>query len=237
MSSLLNVENLKVSYGAIQAIKGISFYVNKGEIVSLIGANGAGKTSTLRAISGLVKAEGRIDFSGQDFVQMPSYQRVSHGLAQSPEGRGVFAQMSVLENLEMGAYSRSLSGKNLALEIDQCYQLFPRLKERQKQLAGTLSGGEQQMLSICRALMAKPKLLLLDEPSLGLAPLIVAQIFEIIKKLNAEGMTILLVEQNARMALKASHRAYVLETGLIRLSGAGSDLLNNEEVQKSYLGV
>lgn len=235
-SVLLNVENLEVYYGAIHALKGLNFTVNAGEVVSLIGANGAGKTTTLRAISGLVPVRGKIDFSGKDLVSVPTHQRVSLGIAQSPEGRGVFPQMSILENLEMGAYSRSDKAQ-IKMDLEMCFELFPRLKERLQQMAGTLSGGEQQMLAISRALMCKPKMLLLDEPSLGLAPLIVAQIFEIVKKLNQEGMTILLVEQNARMALKISHRAYVLETGRIVMTDSAQNLLNNDEVRKSYLGI
>lgn len=234
-SAILKVQDLHVYYGAIHAIKGISFEVNKGEIVSLIGANGAGKTTTLRAISGLVESQGVIELKGQNLQSVPVHKRVNLGLAQSPEGRGVFSNMSVLENLEMGAFSRT-DKKQIKLDMENCFHLFPRLKERIKQIAGTLSGGEQQMLAISRALMCKPEILLLDEPSLGLAPMIVAQIFDIIRKLNSEGITVLLVEQNARMALKVSHRAYVLETGLITLSGRGQDLLNDEKVKSSYLG-
>ncbi|MEK2646801.1 ABC transporter ATP-binding protein [Bdellovibrio sp. BCCA] len=235
-SPLLIVENLEVFYGSIQALKGISFSVNEGEVVSLIGANGAGKTTTLRAISGLVPNSGQISFNGQNLNVVPTFKRVELGIAQSPEGRGVFPQMSVYENLEMGAYSRSDKAE-IKKDLEMCFELFPRLKERMSQMAGTLSGGEQQMLAISRALMCKPKMLLLDEPSLGLAPLIVAQIFEIVKKLNKEGMTVLLVEQNARMALKISHRAYVLETGRIVMQDSAQNLLNNDEVRKSYLGV
>jgi branched-chain amino acid transport system ATP-binding protein len=236
VKTILDIKNLSISYGAIRAVKDISFSVNMGEIVSLIGANGAGKTTTLRAISGLMPAQGKIIFNGTDIISIPCHERVLLGLAQSPEGRGVFSTLTVLENLLMGAYSKNNS-KEINLDLEQSFARFPRLRDRQNQLAGTLSGGEQQMLAICRALMSRPKLLLLDEPSLGLAPLIVAQIFELIMQLNKEGMTILVVEQNARMALKASHRAYVLETGLITLSGAGADLVNNPEVQKSYLGM
>ena len=246
MKPILKVDNLNVYYGAIHALKGISFEVFEGEIVSLIGANGAGKTTTLRAISGLVEAKGKITFNSSligekasldlDLVKIPTHERVLYGLAQSPEGRGVFQQMTVQENLELGAYSRKDRDK-IAKDYDHCLTLFPRLKERLWQMAGTLSGGEQQMLAISRALMCRPRLLLLDEPSLGLAPLIVSQIFEIVKKLNSEGMTILLVEQNARMALKVSTRAYVLETGKITLSGRGDELLNNDDVRRSYLGV
>ncbi len=234
-SPLLEVKNLNVFYGSIHALKGISFHVNKGEVVSLIGANGAGKTTTLRAISGIAEAQGEIRFKGNLLNPIPAHDRVSLGLAQSPEGRGVFAQMSVYENLEMGAYFRSDRAEILK-DIEMSFQLFPRLKERAKQLSGTLSGGEQQMLAICRALMARPDLLLLDEPSLGLAPKIVAQIFEIILDLNKKGMTILLVEQNAKMALKSSHRAYVIETGLVTMEGRGQDLLNDDNVRRSYLG-
>lgn len=233
--SLLSVKDLHVHYGSIHALKGISFEVKQGEVVSLIGANGAGKSTTLRALSGLVEARGAVQFNGVDILNIPAHKRVTLGLAQSPEGRGVFPLMTVRENLEMGAYSLK-DNSNMKAEIERCYDLFPRLKERQGQLAGTMSGGEQQMLAISRALMSKPILLLLDEPSLGLAPKIVSQIFEIIRALNADGTTILLVEQNARMALKVSHRAYVLETGLITLSGLGQDLLHDDFVKKSYLG-
>ncbi|MFN8943696.1 MAG: ABC transporter ATP-binding protein [Pseudobdellovibrionaceae bacterium] len=242
---MLQVKNLHVYYGGIHALKGIDFQINQGEIVSLIGCNGAGKTTTLRALSGLVQAKGEVHFAEQgsspsinpnkNFLSYPSYERILKGISQSPEGRGVFPAMSVMENLEMGCYTRR-DKAGIQDDYEKCFQLFPKLKERQKQLAGTLSGGEQQMLAICRALMSRPKLLLLDDPSLGLAPLIVAQIFEIIQNLNREGMTILLVEQNARMALKISHRAYVLETGKIGMTGKGIDLLHNEEVKKLYLG-
>lgn len=235
-NTLLKAEDLHVYYGPLHAIKGISFEINEGEIVSLIGSNGAGKTTTLRAISGLAEATGKITLKNKDLLSIPVHERVHLGLAQSPEGRGVFPHMTVLENLELGAYSRK-DKSEIKKDLDYCFQLFPRLKERTAQLAGTLSGGEQQMLAISRALMCKPTLLLLDEPSLGLAPIIVAQIFDIIKTLNKNGMTILLVEQNARLALKISDRAYVLETGKITLSGKGDELLNNDEVRKSYLGV
>ncbi|RYZ86310.1 MAG: ABC transporter ATP-binding protein [Proteobacteria bacterium] len=233
---LLSVKNLEVYYGAIHALKGIDFEVHRGEIVSLIGSNGAGKTTTLRAISGLAQARGEISLEGKSLIKVPVHERVLLGLAQSPEGRGVFPNLTVLENLQMGAYSRS-DNAQIAKDLDKCYELFPRLKERREQVAGTLSGGEQQMLAISRALMCKPKLLLLDEPSLGLAPKIVAQIFEIISHLNSEGMTVLLVEQNANQALKIAHRAYVLETGKISLSGTGAELLTNDDVRKSYLGI
>jgi branched-chain amino acid transport system ATP-binding protein len=233
---IISAENLNVYYGSIQALKGITFHVNKGEIVSLIGANGAGKTTTLRALSGLVPAQGKIELHGKDLTVVPTHQRVTLGIAQSPEGRGVFPQMSVLENLEMGAYHRS-DKAGIKKDYEMCLELFPRIKERLWQMAGTLSGGEQQMLAICRALMCKPEILLLDEPSLGLAPLIVNQIFEIVTKLNQDGMTILLVEQNARLALRISHRAYVLETGRVVMQDTGINLLNNDEVRKAYLGV
>ncbi len=236
MSQILKVKDLHVHYGSIHALKGVTFEVNTGEVVSLIGANGAGKTTTLRALSGIVDSKGLIEFKGQSLSNFKSFQRVSLGLAQSPEGRGVFPNMSVLENLEMGAYSRKDTVEILK-DIEMCFGLFPRLKERIKQLAGTMSGGEQQMLAISRALMSRPQLLLLDEPSLGLAPRIVAQIFEIIQKVNSQGMTILLVEQNARQALKISNRAYVIETGKVTLEGKGQDLLNDDSVRRSYLGV
>lgn len=234
--TILNIKDLHVYYGAIHAIKGISFHINKGEVVSLIGSNGAGKTTTLRAISGIVDSKGEISYMGSSIKGIPPFKRVSLGLAQSPEGRGVFPQMSVLENLEMGAFYRKDRAEILK-DIEHCYTLFPRLKERRAQMTGTLSGGEQQMVAISRALMSRPQLLLLDEPSLGLAPIIVAQIFEIVKKVNAEGTTVLLVEQNARMALKISHRAYVIETGKVVMEGRGQDLLHDENVQKSYLGL
>lgn len=233
---IMEVKNLNVYYGAIHAVKDVNFYIQPGEIVSLIGSNGAGKTSILRAISGLAEARGAVFINGQDVMRLPIYERVTLGVAQSPEGRGVFPNLTVLENLEMGAYrvkNRSAIQKGLA----ESFELFPRLFERKNQLAGTLSGGEQQMLSISRALMAKPKILLLDEPSLGLAPRIVQQIFDTIEKLNQMGMTLLLVEQNARLALKISHRAYVLETGSITFSGVGSDLLEDDVIRRSYLGV
>jgi len=233
---LLDVKALNVFYGSIHAIKGIDFQVKKGEVVSLIGANGAGKTSTLRAISGLVDAKGDVSFNGKSLLPVKIYDRVKLGIGQSPEGRGVFPNLTVFENLLMGAYSRSDKAEILQ-DVEKCYSLFPRMKERQRQLAGTLSGGEQQMLAISRAMMARPQFLMLDEPSLGLAPMVIMQIFEIIKKLNSEGVTILLVEQNARMALKVSNRAYVLETGKIVMEGKGEDLLNDDSVRQHYLGV
>jgi branched-chain amino acid transport system ATP-binding protein len=231
----LEVRDLNVYYGGIHALKGLDFSVNEGEIVSLIGANGAGKTTTLRAISGILPYTGTVTFNGETLGRQPAHRIVRLGIAHSPEGRGIFPNLTVMENLEMGAYIRS-DRDGIQRDLEHCYELFPRVKERLKQLAGTLSGGEQQMLAMCRALMAKPKLLMLDEPSLGLAPLIVAQIFEIVKKLNQEGMTILLVEQNARMALEISHRAYVVETGKITLTGSGRELVSDRRVIDSYLG-
>jgi len=233
--SVLKVTDLKVNYGAIEAVKGISFEIYAGEIVSLIGANGAGKTTTLRALSGLLPASGEILLNGHSILSIPAYKLIDEGLIQSPEGRGIFLNLSVEENMKLGTYRRKDTG-NLGAEMEHCFKLFPRLKERLKASAGTLSGGEQQMLSISRALLGKPKVLMLDEPSLGLAPRIVQQIFQIIRTLNAEGMTILLVEQNARMALKVSHRAYVLDTGKICLSGEGQQLLADPKIQAAYLG-
>jgi len=232
---LLRVNNLGVSYGAIEAVKGISFEVFQGEIVSLIGANGAGKTTTLRAISRLIPAKGEVTFLGESLAQVPPFDLVTRGLVHSPEGRGIFLNLTVEENLRLGAYRRG-DRDGIAKDMEHGFTLFPRLRERLLAQAGTLSGGEQQMLSIARALLSKPKLLILDEPSLGLAPKIVQQIFQILTALNREGVTILLVEQNARMALKVSHRAYVLETGKVRLSGSGQSLLNNPEIQAAYLG-
>jgi branched-chain amino acid transport system ATP-binding protein len=234
-TTILDVRDLNVYYGGIHALKGLDFAVNHGEIVSLIGANGAGKTTTLRAISGILPYTGNVTFNGEKLGRQPAHTIVRLGIAHSPEGRGIFSNLTVMENLEMGSYIRN-DRDGIQRDLEYCYELFPRVKERLKQLAGTLSGGEQQMLAMCRALMAKPKLLMLDEPSLGLAPLIVAQIFEIVKKLNQEGMTILLVEQNARMALEISHRAYVVETGKITLTGSGRDLVSDRRVIDSYLG-
>ena len=235
MATILNVENLNVYYGAIHAVKDISFHVDEGEIVTLIGANGAGKTTTLQTVSGLLHARtGSITFDGQNLAGIPAHKLVSRGLAQVPEGRRVFLQMSVEENLEMGAYVRPNS--EVDDSIAMVYEQFPRLKERRKQVAGTLSGGEQQMLAMGRALMSKPKLLMLDEPSMGLAPILVEQIFEIIQNLHKNGTTILLVEQNAQMALSVADRGYVLETGRIVNTGRGVDLLEDESVKKAYLG-
>jgi branched-chain amino acid transport system ATP-binding protein len=233
--TILQVQDLNVFYGGIHALKGVTFDVNEGEVVSLIGANGAGKTTTLRAVSGIVPYKGTVTFRGESLSNVPPHLIVTRGMAHSPEGRGVFPNLTVMENLELGAYIRS-DKDGIQKDLNHCYELFPRVKERLQQKAGTLSGGEQQMLAMCRALLSRPKLLLLDEPSLGLAPLIVAQIFEIVKKVNSEGTTVLLVEQNARMALKVSHRAYVVETGKITLSGTGQDLLDDKRVIDSYLG-
>lgn len=233
--SLLKVDNIHVSYGSIHAIKGISFEVNEGEIVTLIGANGAGKSTTLNTVSGLLKpTSGSIEFAGSSLVGVPAHRIVSKGMALCPEGRRIFLQLTVQENLEMGAYTRS--GSEVADSIANVYERFPRLKERYRQVAGTLSGGEQQMLAIGRALMSKPKLMMLDEPSMGLAPILVEQIFQIVEELNKAGTTILLVEQNAQMALSVAHRGYVLETGRIVTSGTGEELLNDDAVRKAYLG-
>ncbi len=232
---MLKVNDINVYYGAIHAIKGVSFEVNDGEIVTLIGANGAGKSTTLQTISGLLHTRtGSIEFMGKNILGVPPHKVVAHGLAQVPEGRRVFLQMTVEENLEMGAFTRPNS--EIEGGIADVYERFPRLKERRKQIAGTLSGGEQQMLAMGRALMSKPKLLMLDEPSMGLAPILVEQIFDIIRELNHAGVTILLVEQNARMALSIAHRGYVLETGKIVATGTGAELLEDEAVKKAYLG-
>ena len=232
---ILKVENMNVYYGAIHAIKGISFHVDQGEVVTLIGANGAGKSTTLQTVSGLLRSRtGSIQFCGENISNVPSHKIVEKGLAQVPEGRRIFLQMSVEENLEMGAYTQSAAGVEANLE--KVYAQFPRLKERRRQIAGTLSGGEQQMLAIGRALMSHPKLLMLDEPSMGLAPILVDQIFAIIKELHAAGTTILLVEQNARAALSVADRGYVLETGKIVATGTGAELLLDESVKKAYLG-
>ena len=233
---MLKVENLVARYGMIEAIKGISFEVNDGEIVTLIGANGAGKTTTMHTISGLLKpTEGSILLDGVDITKIPAHKIVMMGLAQIPERRRVFASQTVEENLDLGAFTRK-DKEGIAQDLERVYTLFPRLKERKKQLAGTLSGGEQQMLAMGRALMARPKILLLDEPSMGLSPLLVKEIFRIIAEINKQGTTILLVEQNAKMALAIADRAYVLETGKITLEGSGQELAASEQVQKVYLG-
>ena len=231
---MLKVNDINVYYGAIHAIKGVSFEVNAGEVVTLIGANGAGKSTTLKAIAGLVKPRsGSIELEGTNITGKDSSDIVARGVTLVPEGRRVFANMTVLENIKIGAYLRK---DNLDGDIDWVYDLFPRLKEREWQVAGTLSGGEQQMLAVARALMSRPKVLMMDEPSLGLAPLVVKGIFEIIREINRQGVTVLLIEQNANMALKTANYAYVLETGRIGLSGTGAELLANEDVKKAYLG-
>ena len=235
MAELLKVDDINVYYGAIHAIKGVSFHVDEGEIVTLIGANGAGKSTTLQTVSGLLRSKtGSITFEGQNISNVQAHKLVEHGLAHVPEGRRIFLQMTVEENLEMGAYTQPKG--NTAASLERVYEQFPRLKERQRQIAGTLSGGEQQMLAMGRALMSKPKLLMLDEPSMGLAPILVEQIFQIIRDLHKAGTTILLVEQNAQMALSVANRAYVLETGKITLSGTGEELIHSDEVRKAYLG-
>ena len=235
MSTILKVDDINVYYGSIHAIKGISFEVNEGEIVTLIGANGAGKSTTLNTISGLLHSKtGHIEFMGEPLNHVPSHKVVSKGLALVPEGRRIFLQMSVQENLDMGAFSRR--GGNIDADMERVFEQFPRLKERRKQVAGTLSGGEQQMLAMGRALMSNPKLLMLDEPSMGLAPILVEQIFDIIKNLHKAGTTILLVEQNATAALAIADRAYVLENGRITLSGAAREMLTNPEIKRMYLG-
>ncbi len=234
--ALLEVSDLKVYYGVIQAIKGISFEVNQGEVVALIGANGAGKTTTLHTISGLLPAkEGKIIFDGKDISKVPAHKIVSMGMAHVPEGRRIFQELSVLENLKLGAYTRKNKAE-IAESIEMVYDKFPRLKERKNQVAGTLSGGEQQMLAMGRALMSKPRIILMDEPSMGLSPLLVSEIFEIIKEIRNSGTTVLLVEQNAKKALSIADRAYVLETGNITLSGDASKLINDESIKKAYLG-
>ena len=235
MSTILKVDDINVYYGSIHAIKGISFEVNEGEIVTLIGANGAGKSTTLNTISGLLRSKtGHIEFMGQPLNHVPSHKVVSKGLALVPEGRRIFLQMTVQENLDMGAFSRK--GGNIDADMERVFEQFPRLKERRKQVAGTLSGGEQQMLAMGRALMSNPKLLMLDEPSMGLAPILVEQIFDIIKSLHKAGTTILLVEQNAQAALSVADRGYVLETGRIVTTGTGAELLSSLAIKKAYLG-
>lgn len=233
---MLKIDNIHVYYGAIHALKGVSLEVHKGEIVTLIGANGAGKSTTLRTVSGLLAPKsGGISFLGENIAGMPAHEIVKHGISQVPEGRRIFAEMSVQENLEMGAFTRK-DKAGVEKDFEIVYNRFPRLKERRKQQAGTLSGGEQQMLAMGRALMSRPKLLLLDEPSMGLAPLLIKEIFSIIEGINREGTTVLLVEQNANMALSIAHRAYVMETGRITLQGAAKELAASEDVRKAYLG-
>ena len=234
--AMLEVKDLEVYYGMIQAIKGISFEVNKGEVIALIGANGAGKTTTLHTITGLLSPkEGKVLFEGKDITKIPAHKIVSMGMAHVPEGRRVFAELSVYENLKLGAYTRK-DKNNIEADLKSVYERFPRLAERKNQAAGTLSGGEQQMLAMGRALMSQPKIILMDEPSMGLSPIFVNEIFDIIKEVSESGTTVLLVEQNAKKALSIADRAYVLETGRITLEGKASDLLHDESVQKAYLG-
>jgi branched-chain amino acid transport system ATP-binding protein len=234
--TLLELKRLEVAYGGIHAVKGIDLSVGDGELVCLIGANGAGKTTTLKAVCGLqpVKA-GRVEYAGEDISGMPSFALVRRGLAMVPEGRGVFGTLTIEENLAMGAYSRN-DRAQIRRDLEHAFSLFPRLAERRRQTAGTLSGGEQQMLAVARALMSKPRLLLLDEPSMGLAPIVVQKIFEIIRRISAEGVTILLVEQNARLALEVAHRGYVMESGCITLADDAKNLLANDKVRQAYLG-
>lgn len=234
--ALLEVKNLKVNYGLITAVKGVSFEVNEGEIVSLIGANGAGKTTIMQAISGLLpKSGGSVFFDGDDITHLPAHKLIAKGLTQVPEGRRVFQELSVKDNLSLGAYSVKDS-KKVKEAYEKVYEIFPLLKERSKQVSGTLSGGEQQMLAVARALMSSPKMLLLDEPSMGLSPLFVNVIFDVIKSINEAGTTVFVVEQNAQKALTIANRAYVLETGLISLEGTGQDLLQDEKIKIAYLG-
>lgn len=232
---LLEIEHLKVNYGGIHALKGIDLHIAPGELVALIGSNGAGKSTTLKALAGLQHCTaGKLHYDGHSLHHMPAHQRVSAGLALVPEGRGIFARLTVAENLHMGAYTRN--DDEIEADLERMYTLFPRLAERRTQLAGTLSGGEQQMVAMARAMMSRPKLLMLDEPSMGLAPMMVAKIFETIRAISAQGVSILLVEQNAKLALEAAQRGYVLESGAITLSGKASELLGSEAVQRAYLG-
>ncbi len=234
--AMLEVNNIKVYYGMIQAIKGVSFHVDEGEVVALIGANGAGKTTILHTVSGLLSPkEGTVTFEGKDIVKIPGHKIVSMGMAHVPEGRRVFAQLSVLQNLKMGAYTRK-DKEEIEQTLKTVFERFPRLEERQNQMAGTLSGGEQQMLAMGRALMSHPKIILMDEPSMGLSPIFVNEIFDIIQEVSKSGTTVLLVEQNAKKALSIANRAYVLETGKIVLEGKADDLLNNDSIKKAYLG-
>ncbi len=234
--AMLEIKDLKVSYGIIQAIKGISFEVNKGEVIALIGANGAGKTTILHTITGLLSADsGSVTYEGKDITRMPGHKIVSMGIAHVPEGRRVFANMTVLQNLKLGAYTRKDKAE-IAETLEMVYTRFPRLKERKNQLAGTLSGGEQQMLAMGRALMSHPQIILMDEPSMGLSPIFVNEIFDIIEEVSKSGTTVLLVEQNAKKALSIADRAYVLETGNIVLDGKASELLDNDSIKKAYLG-
>ncbi|MDD6490064.1 MAG: ABC transporter ATP-binding protein [Clostridia bacterium] len=235
MSALLSIENIEVYYGVINALKGVSFEVNEGEIVALIGANGAGKTTTLHTITGLLRPRsGKIMYDGKDITKVPAHKIVSMGMAHVPEGRRIFSELTVYDNIRLGAYTRK-DKDEIEENIQNVYKKFPRLEERKKQIAGTLSGGEQQMLAMGRALMSKPKIILMDEPSMGLSPLLVNEIFDIIKEINKSGTTVLLVEQNAKKALSIANKAYVLETGKISLSGDAKELMNNDSVKKAYL--
>ena len=234
--AMLTVTDLQVYYGVIQAIKGISFSVNQGEVIALIGANGAGKTTTLHTVTGLIQPKaGKIEFEGKDITKMPAHKIVSLGMAHVPEGRRIFQQLTVLDNLKLGAYTRK-DKKKIADTLEMVYRRFPRLEERKKQIAGTLSGGEQQMLAMGRALMSEPKIIVMDEPSMGLSPLFVTEIFDIIREISQGGTTVLLVEQNAKKALSIADRAYVLETGKIVLSGNAQDLMHDDSVKRAYLG-
>jgi branched-chain amino acid transport system ATP-binding protein len=234
--TILKISGLKVAYGGIQAVKGVDLEIREGELVTLIGANGAGKTTTMKAITGLQGwAGGDVEYMGKSIKGVPSYVLLKRGLAMVPEGRGVFARMTITENLQMGAYTRD-DEANIKADIDRMFETFPRLKERANQLAGTMSGGEQQMLAMARALMSQPKLLLLDEPSMGLSPIMVEKIFEVVRTVSGQGVTVLLVEQNARLALQAAHRGYVMESGLITMSGDAKQMLDDPKVRAAYLG-
>ncbi|WP_296227163.1 ABC transporter ATP-binding protein [Ralstonia sp. UBA689] len=234
--TMLKISGLKVAYGGIQAVKGVDLEIREGELVTLIGANGAGKTTTMKAITGLQHwAGGDVEYLGKSIKGVPSYNLLKQGLAMVPEGRGVFARMTIVENLQMGAFTRN-DEANIKADIDRMFGIFPRLKERANQLAGTMSGGEQQMLAMARALMSQPKLLLLDEPSMGLSPIMVEKIFEVVRDISAQGVTVLLVEQNARLALQAAHRGYVMESGLITMSGDAKQMLDDPKVRAAYLG-
>ena len=233
---MLKIDSLKVAYGGIQAVKGVDLEIREGELVTLIGANGAGKTTTMKAITGLQGwAGGDVQYLGKSIKGVPSYNLLKQGLAMVPEGRGVFARMTITENLQMGAFTRN-DEANIKADIDRMFGIFPRLKERANQLAGTMSGGEQQMLAMARALMSQPKLLLLDEPSMGLSPIMVEKIFEVVRDISAQGVTVLLVEQNARLALQAAHRGYVMDSGLITMSGDAKLMLDDPKVRAAYLG-
>jgi len=233
---MLKIDSLKVAYGGIQAVKGVDLEIREGELVTLIGANGAGKTTTMKAITGLQRwSDGDVEYLGKSIKGVPSYNLLKQGLAMVPEGRGVFARMTIVENLQMGAFTRN-DDANIKADIERMFGIFPRLKERANQLAGTMSGGEQQMLAMARALMSQPKLLLLDEPSMGLSPIMVEKIFEVVRDISAQGVTVLLVEQNARLALQAAHRGYVMDSGLITMSGDAKQMLDDPKVRAAYLG-